>query len=271
MAVDDLVDEPDYADGSDPEDERPNSPWGYPMSWGSTSETTALAVTQIALTLTADAASARTVVTQSIATFPQWFDLLKDWVEVLTRQDLDPVAPRKRFELKGDRWAAWLGESELDVPHRFVVDFAYGEPLSESRWTSLLTLVGEGSQPPVEHLLLRDARAAHVRRQYRRSVVDAATALEISLHRLLLAEHRRAPSLLADEFVRSAERWSLGRLQNTLNRLGLVPAGVTADLVRLRNSVVHKTAHEPSEGESATMLTAATDAVNMATPVDAAL
>lgn len=270
--LDGLVEEPEYSVADVAEDAGPGSPWGWPTSWGSTVETTALAVTQVVITVGGvGTADAEAVVSKCIGAFPQWFRLLKDWVEVLTKQDLDYMAPRKRLELEGDRWAAWVGKADVEVSVRFIVDFDYGKPLHQARWARLLELVGAGSQPAVEHLLLRDARAAHVRRQYRQAVVDAATSLEIALHRLLLAEHRRDPTRLADELLRLAERWTLGTLQGTLERLGLTPPGVTADLVALRNSVVHKKAHEPTEAESTSMLQAATDASNTATPIDTAL
>lgn len=270
--LDGLVEEPEYSDGVDAEDDRPTSPWGWPTSWGSTVETTALAVTQVVITVDGvGAADAESVVSECVRAFPPWFRLLKDWVEVLTEQDLDHVAPRKRLELEGDRWAAWVGTADVKVPMRIIVDFDYGKPLHQARWARLLELVGTGTQPAVERLLLRDAHAAHVRGQYRRAVVDAATSLEIALHRLLLAEHRTAPTSLADELMRLAERWTLGTLHGTLERLERTPPSVTADLVALRNSVVHKKAHEPTEAESNSMLQAARDAVNLATPIDVAL
>lgn len=269
--LDDLVEEPEYAYGEDLDNGEHFSPWGWPISWGSPDHSI-FAVAQVVLAFQpVSTKDAETVVTEFIGAFRPWFRLVKDWVEVLTEQDLDDVAPRRRVEVAGHRWAAWAGGAHVRVAQRVVVDFDFGEPVHVERWARVLELVGTGTQPAVEHLLLRDARASHARAQYRRAVVDAATSLEIALHRLLLAEHRRVPTNLADELVRLAERWTLGPLYGTLDRLGLLPTSVTRDLVTLRNSVIHKKAHEPTERESAAMLQAAADSVNAATPIDTTL
>jgi hypothetical protein len=115
------------------------------------------------------------------------------------------------------------------------------------------------------------SRGAHLRGQYRRAVIDAATALEIALYKLLLDVHRSAPSPLADELLRSAKRWTLRPLRATVARVCDVPSSISEELVTLRNDVVHKTARQPTRFESAAMISGATDAVTLATPADAAL
>lgn len=267
--LDGLVSEPEYSDGQDPDDPRPESPWGYPTSWVSAPEATAIAVTQILVSFeSVDAADRTQLLERSMTALPLWFALLKDWCEVLTGQDLDDVAPRRRVQLEGEGWACWHADAPLTIDHRVIFDLDYGEPLGKSRWDRLLVLVGTGTEPVVEHVLLRDARAAHVRGQYRRAVVDAATALEVSLHRVLLEMHRSSPSALSSELLRVAERWTLGNLVESLAKMGRLPPSVTGNLVKLRNEVIHKRAKEPTEAESAVMLIAAADSVSLASLID---
>lgn len=268
----DKEDELDYSDGTDPEDDKPTSPWGWPTEWDGTTQEAAFAVAQVVVTFqSTDGAVSADAVGRVVRGFQSWFLALKDWIEVLTHQDLDAVAPRRRVEVEGHNWAAWQGHETLKVPWRLLVDFDYGEPLSLERWQRVLRLAGEGSEPPTEHLLLRDARAAHVRAQYRRAVVDAATALEIALYGLLLGAQASAPGPLADELIRSARKWTLGTLRATVERVYGLPSSITEDLVTLRNDVVHKSARRPTEPESAAMLAAATDAVGIANPIDPTL
>jgi hypothetical protein len=94
------------------------------------------------------------------------------------------------------------------------------------------------------------------------------TAIEMALYDLLLIENQPAPSALGNVLLAVAERWSLGTLLAAARRLPSLPASVTEDSVQLRNRVLHKTAHQPTEAESADILAAATDAVSAALPQD---
>src|ERR1700712_4226801 len=117
--------------------------------------------------------------------------MLKDWCEILTNQDLDIVAPRQRVRLGEKGWTCWHDSNPIPVLPRFTLDFDYGAPLSQTRWNRLVMLAGAGTQPEIEHLLLRDARSAQMRGRFRRAVLDAATAIEIALYRLLKEGHRQ--------------------------------------------------------------------------------
>jgi hypothetical protein len=267
--LDSLIEEPRYVDGTDPERDILTSPWGWPLSWGTPGEQTSLAVSQVVVTLDhVMPAQAPDVLALCRKELPQWFTRLKDWCEILTKQDLDVVAPRERIRLDGKGWACWHDSNPIQVSSRVFMDFDYGEPVSQTRWNRLVMLAGARTQPHTEHLLLRDARSAQVRRQYRRAVLDAATAMEIALHRLLAEKHRQHPSPLADELIRLSERWSMGTLRRVVAGFGDLPPSMTDDLITLRNEVIHKKAKKPTGVESKTMLAAASDLVAIATPID---
>jgi len=267
--LDSLIEEPCYVDGTDPERDTPESPWGWPLSWGIADEQKSLSVSQVVVALEkvvpAEAADVLAVCREEL---PQWFSKLKDWCEILMRQDLDVVAPRNRVRVEGAGWACWHDGDPVQVSYRVTVDFDYGKPLYRTHWNHLLTLVGDGIQPPTEYLLLRDARSAQVRGQFRRAVLDAATAMEIALRRLLDEEYQRSPSRLAHELIRSSERWSMGTLWKVVAGLGTLPTSMKENLIGLRNAVVHKNAKMPHGTESKEMLAAASDLLAIASPLD---
>jgi hypothetical protein len=269
--LDELVTEPEYSDDSHPEsDERPDSPWGYATSWGMSSETTALAITQIVISEPSARIDEVSRWQDTIMTsFPAWFAVLRGWCEVVANQDLDHVAPRRRLWIEGDGWAFWNDGKSLEPSHgRIHVDFGFGDPLDHHRWARFLDLAADRTAPPVEHLLLAAARGAHARDEFRRAVVDASTAIEIGLNRLLLQTHRETPSPLGDELVKRSKKWTLGNLEQVVRAARGLPSSVAHNLVELRNDVVHKTAREPTREESEAMLAAATDVLVLASPTD---
>jgi len=201
----------------------------------------------------------------AIAGFRAWFRMLKDWIEVWTDQDLDDVAPRRRVEVIGQGWDAWYGQMKLRPALTVHLDFDYGTAMTPELWKRALDLAARGVEPPTERLLLRDARAAHARGQYRRSVLDAGTALEISLYGLLAAADP-SPSPLAEELLVLAKKWTLGTLLSTCTKVLDLPTSISMGLVQLRNDVIHKTARRPTETESSEMIKAATHAASLASP-----
>ncbi|MGH3621704.1 MAG: hypothetical protein ACRDQ5_07925 [Sciscionella sp.] len=269
VALRSLVEEPHYGDGSDPEDERPRSPWGYPLEGSPRKNQFLLLVTQIVVILKDVAPHQIANVMKKCRTeMPCWFSLVKSWCEVDTKQDLDLVAPRERLRVEGEGWACWHNGNPIDVSHEYWFDFGYGEPLSLKQWQDIIRRSGDGIWPPTEHLLLRDARGAHVRKQFRHAVLDAATAIEIGLKELLNNECKQLPSHFSDVIRYRSERWTMGTLRDMVGRLTTLPDSMTNDLVALRNEVVHKDAKPPTSEESKKILTAASDLLAVISSLD---
>jgi len=266
QVLDSLVTEAVYSDG--PADHGPASPWGFATAWGSRADGRDLAISQIVFTFEVGTDDEDFGLLGEIRrAIPAWFSQVKDWVEVLTLQDLDYTAPRRRVYVEGQGWQAWRRSQPISVRGHVHLDFDRGTPLSSSDWQEVTALVKSEAQPPLTATLLRDARAAMARGQHRRAVVDASTALEIALHQVLVARHELAPSELSGELIRRAERWTLGALRETLGRLDGLPQLVTQEVVELRNAVVHKTAKKPTALESAMVIAAAEAACQAASPV----
>jgi hypothetical protein len=104
----------------------------------------------------------------------KWFNDVRTWTEVLTGQDLDP---NHRVY---DAEAVGAGLTFIEPPHDGALALTLTtprvRPLRAQEWAAILGLVRDGSEPPLEWVLSRDARAAHRRTAHRRAIIDAATA-----------------------------------------------------------------------------------------------
>lgn len=129
-----------------------------------------------------------------------WFDQVRSWVEILTGQDLDPGHRVYDAETVG------AGLTFIAPPHEGELGLRlttrHVRPVSGDEWRGILAAVREGKEPPLEHLLIRDANAAFARGFFRRAVIDAAAALEIALVRVL------------DEKIEELPEKQRGRLDN---------------------------------------------------------
>ena len=90
--------EPDYTNYSDPDD-RPESPWGWVITDG---DHPSIGISQLVF-VASDVHQDEKLVLRTLRNgFAAWFKTpVKDWCEVLTRQDLDYLAPRQRLKIEG--------------------------------------------------------------------------------------------------------------------------------------------------------------------------
>ncbi|TWD82085.1 hypothetical protein FB561_3211 [Kribbella amoyensis] len=112
-------------------------------------------------------------------------------------------------------------------------------PLRAREWAGILKLVQAGKEPPLEEILSRDARAAHRRYATRRAIIDAATALEISLGRYV---RDRSDHLPDKQRNRINDRTALGTWVSIAEESGLplaVPVDRLRELSHLRNDAAH--------------------------------
>lgn len=167
-----------------------------------------------------------------------WFDGVRTWVEILTGQDLDPSHRVYDAESVG------AGLTFIEPPHQdalgLTITTSRVRPLQADEWAAVLNFVREGTEPPLEEVLSRDARAAQRRGANRRAVIDAATALEISL-----GHHVRS---LANELPeaqrrRINDRTALGGYISIAEASGIslaVPFEVLHHVKDLRNDAAHR-------------------------------
>ena len=116
-----------------------------------------------------------------------WWVRFKDWVEVVTHQDLD--RDRDALALGGPEAWFWNGQTarHVDRLHRATLRLPGGQMklLSRRELARIGELVGIEALPPPVHLLLRDSRHALHDDKFRIAVLDAATSGELALHHLL--------------------------------------------------------------------------------------
>jgi hypothetical protein len=158
---------------------------------------------------------------------------------------------------------------------RIIITRANDEPLDMRHWTFALDLVSKGIDPPVEYPLLTTARRAIRLQQFRRAVIDASTATELALTHLLDANFAGLPSGIQRQL--RSNRAMLGWLIETVastRRLppavlairGHLPTNLKADLVGVRNEVIHKN-KQPTRAEAAEAVRLAREMVRLIKPL----
>lgn len=137
-----------------------------------------------------------------------WWRRFKDWVEVVSLQDLD----RDRNALvlgSADAWR-WDGKTARHISRpvtatlRSVVDMNL---LRQRDLGRIGDLVGTDVKPPSMHLLLRDARHALHNERFRIAVLDAATSGELALHSLLENRLTGMDTAAAGALTATAKEW----------------------------------------------------------------
>lgn len=201
---------------------------------------------------------------------PAWTSRLLTGVELLSSQILDaltaPVLPSYSMEfflVTEQPRATLLSGSLIDLTIR--MPSAESAATSET-WATAVRAASEEWQPRIEHLLLRDARLALGRSEFRRAVIDAASALEIALTTRLSAR-------LSSALDRHAAETILGRAPGLGSRLRLARAlglpagsrGIEQELVIPRNRAAHHGA-ALTRAEAALALQVATEATRSLWP-----
>lgn len=172
-----------------------------------------------------------------------WFDEVRTWVEVLTGQDLDPNHRLYSAVDLGADLSFIEPSHEGPVGLRLTTEVV--RPVTNSEWRVILDKVNQAARPPLEHILLRDANNAYRRVDFRRSLVDTGTALEIVLKRALEQWEVRNPSYNGKP-IKSIRM--LGKILEKIDELQ-IEVGASVDRLRtvvdLRNDAVHE-GKEPS-------------------------
>lgn len=116
----------------------------------------------------------------------QWVASLTEWLEVLAHIDVRPVRPRhvfaSRFVARSRAEVRGAEEAEVFETERPIEVVGGPDPIaSHDDWLKAVTNTNSGVPIPQAHQHLRDARAATLRGDLRKAVIDAATACEVAL------------------------------------------------------------------------------------------
>jgi hypothetical protein len=167
-----------------------------------------------------------------------WFDTLRTWIEVAVDQDADPANPMSTVSQPGSGlMLASEDNGTLSIPataHEIHVAMSQEEPINLPRLRKAIKQTNAGAQPSDAHLLVRDARAALRRQSYRRSVIDAGGAVEMTL-----AEHNRATVHVSPGGRLPTLGWYVRR-PPIIAATGLAESALVADLVNPRNNAIHQ-------------------------------
>jgi hypothetical protein len=170
-------------------------------------------------------------------TIDTWFEQIRTWVETAIDQDADPfhsvLAPT--LQAPGLQ-VLTIDGNMVSIPSsasHITVTLSSFEPISLSLLGTIMTLVNAGTIPSDAHLLLRDSRAEFRHGRYRRSVIDAGSATEITLADFnYRVTHVNTPPQGA----------TLGWYTNQpgIAAQAQLPPNIFADLVDIRNRAIHQ-------------------------------
>lgn len=171
-----------------------------------------------------------------------WFLQIENWVSVVTGEDIDHRQPVFDANINGPGLQTWRHGGWQDGGFR--IQTPRPQPLSKGLLQAVLDRVGDGEQPPIEHQLWRDSRAAFVRGDTRKAVLDAATAVEVCVI-ALVAE---TETLLGQKYTGRPgliprSNWTASNNPNYTAHDGL------QQLAKLRNATIH--AGEPATYDEA--------------------
>lgn len=195
----------------------------------------------------------------------RWLDLLALWIEVVYRQDLQQELLRTEYIGKSAQvWLGNGGEGErFGERRRSYLNLGKRSLIGKREWSRLVVRASAGARPPEAHVFLRDARHAMNIGHHRRSVLDSATAAELSLAKLrddlLSSGNQRLASYVGKEV------WSLSAIAKFLRAMNQSLPDIKKAIVEPRNKAIHQ-GHEPDEATAAKALATADEVVGLAFP-----
>lgn len=169
----------------------------------------------------------------------RWWESLKEWIEILAAIDMTTenlgkvIAPETAWTRPAEggprRSIARHGITILVPPDK--------EPISYDNLSRAARLAG-AEEPPLEWRLIRAARQSRWRGQYRASVLDAGTAAEVALTKLIETRLDGIPKPIREALLDKYR--ALENRADLLKRLGgEVPREFTGRLRDPRNRATH--------------------------------
>jgi hypothetical protein len=198
-----------------------------------------------------------------------WVQLLETWIEVVAREDLHQELIKVRK--LGQSAYVWLDrgknpDSVLKGKETITFNFDGYRCLAikPRQWGGMLARASEGARPPEAHVFLRDARHARNIGLYRRSVLDSATATELSLAKLR-DDDLVGSKVCLEGYVREKAQQISG-LTQFLSEMGRqLPQRIQQEIGEPRNKAIHE-GREPDEGTASNALEKAQEVVDLAFP-----
>jgi hypothetical protein len=251
----------------------PPNPWGELRSWNRARDGSPVPVTicirRVRILVSVDPAEAAdsNLGPQLDDALSPWWDALSSWVEVVTGQDLANLGDRRPKQPQ--TFHLWAGNPDGTMRPLSMLFHGTIHPqvnaLTAHRLRGCLAAVARGQAPPPERLHLADARSLHNDGQWRRAVIDAATAAEVAItswldNRLSSAEPEVKAALLDTPLT-------LGRLHRLYTQLGgALPRNFDELVVKPRNNAAHR-GMSLDQAESAAAIETTSALLDATTPI----
>lgn len=196
------------------------------------------------------------------ADIDKWFESLSTWIEVSLDQDTNPTNPIRTIKIKGyGLQVLTIDEGVVSLPasaNNIAVMLKSWQPVTLGLLRKIIGHVNNGLIPSDAHLLLKDGRAELRRNHYRKAVIDAGSAVEITL-----ADFNDRVT-----HINTGPRPTLGWYVNqpTINSQANLPSNTKDDLVEIRNKAIHHN-RVPSYNETQLALNLAKQIVGYIDPL----
>lgn len=245
-----------------PDEDDPEHPFGVAHGWGEEREFIAKRL----LILPREKLTQRQA-TELAREAEPWVELLHTWIEVVARTDLHEELVS--HDERGGATFVWLDKGKppgkvLRGRHELILSLGSAPKITPVQWGGALARASDGARPPEAHIFLRDARHAKNIGQFRRSVLDSATAAELSLAKLRDEYLSSNDARLADYVGKKARQ--IDGLSRFLKDMGRkLPNGIKSELNDPRNKAIHA-GREPDEETASKALKKAEEVLGLAFP-----
>jgi hypothetical protein len=203
-----------------------------------------------------------------------WWDLVSSWISIFTKQDFVEIG-KTRSGIRVGPIVTWCGSGDqlrvngsrdASIP---IVNDVGVDRLNEITLLRCMTLAGNGTQPPDEWLFIRDARSLVNAKQYRRAVIDACTAAELSLTTLIDNKFAADGTSTKDRKKQFDSHHGISKLKALHNKVGAagnLPKRLVEDVGATRNKAAHR-GYSPTIDETELAIETAVLVVEQAYPL----
>ncbi|WP_426573202.1 hypothetical protein [Aquihabitans sp. McL0605] len=182
-----------------------------------------------------------------------WFSMVRAWVRFLITQPVDSELSSTSLVFEAEGLHLHGYDAERDGPITRMDRITVGasnthmQALTRDQWETVLSLAARNVSMPDEFSLIADARMALLGYQYRLSLIQACTAIELLMQQLFESELSGLGE--AAQAAILGENWTLGRLQKIVSKCGHVLPDALTQTVKARNAAIHRNSH-PTKDEA---------------------
>ncbi|CPV51997.1 hypothetical protein [Mycobacteroides abscessus] len=182
--------------------------------------------------------------TRLVDEIDDWWSCAQLWLQIFAASRVKTLRPLHQAD-QGVGLTLWDGNARLEgksgpigYPELFSV------PVTADELTASLRLAGRGQEPPMEWALIRDAQHLVRAHQYRRAIIDAGTAAELAITRMIDRKLRSQgqSSTQIEALLAQRAHQTIGRRMDLLKKVrgGALPPKFYEIVVKQRNAAAHE-------------------------------